>query len=142
MPVILNPKKEYTIPYQDSKDKDFSFNISFKFPYVDDLQIKDNDDIDSFAFLIKNLKNWITKTEGIIDKDTGKEIELTEQNKMAISDMLRTLPEYIIEIAAAFMGPKGKNLLTGAMQSLTTDGQSKSVEDASQIPVVEKMDVS
>lgn len=133
MPVKLHPEKIVTIPYQDKDDKDFNFSITFKFPYTEDDPLKDGEE--PINYVLRLAEKGIIKTEGIIDEITGKEMELTENSKKAIYDLIRTLPEYVMCIAAAFLGPKGKNLLTGATLSLTTDGHPVNVDRASTVNV-------
>jgi hypothetical protein len=134
--ITLSAKKEYIIPYQDEKDKDFNFSMSFKFPYSEDTPMNKGED--AIDYIVRIAKNSIIKTEGIIDSDTGKEIELNDNTRKVLHDLIKTIPEYVLKIAIAYIGPKGKNLLTGVTPSLTMGGQQTNVDHAS-IPIVNEV---
>lgn len=131
MPIKLHSEKICKVPYVDRDDPSISFSMTFKFPYTEDKPIDEKNEEHPIAYTLRIAKESIISTEGIIDEVTGKEIEINENNKKLLYDMIKTMPEYVYAIAAAFMGPKGKNWLTGVMALLTTDGHPTNVDHAS-----------
>lgn len=130
--ITLHPQKICTLPYTDKDDPTISFSMTFKFPYTEDKPLKEKEEEHPIAYVLRIAKESIIKTEGIIDETTGKEIELNDDTRKLLYDLIKTFPDYVYMIAAAFMGPKGKNWLTGVMALLTTVGHPENVNPASQ----------
>jgi hypothetical protein len=129
--IKLHPQKICVIPYKDKDDPTIEFSITFKFPYTEDKPINEKDNEHPIAYVLRIAKESIIATSGIIDETTQQEIVINDDNKKLIYDLIKTLPDYVYMIAAAFMGPKGKNWLTGVMALSTTDGHPESVDHAS-----------
>jgi hypothetical protein len=139
--VTLHPEKICVIPYVDKDDPTISFSMTFKFPYTQDMPIDEKNEEHPIAYILRIAQKSIIKTEGIIDSTTNCEIVLTDNNRKLLYDMIKTMPEYVYKISAAYMGPKGKNWLTGVMELLTTDGHPTNVLPASQ-PVSDTVSLS
>jgi hypothetical protein len=132
--IKIHPEKICTVPYQDKDDPEISFSVTFKFPYGEDAPI--NSEEEPIAFILRIIQKSIIATEGGIDSVTNREIEMNDSTRKHIYDIIKTMPEYIYKIAAAYMGPKGKNWLTGVMALLTTDGHPENAPPAS-LPATE-----
>jgi hypothetical protein len=132
--IKIHPEKICTVPYQDKDDPEISFSVTFKFPYSEDTPIEEDEN--PIKFILRIIQKSIVSTEGVIDSVTNREIEMNDSTRKHIYDIIKTMPEYIYKIAAAYMGPKGKNWLTGVMALLTTDGHPENAPPAS-LPATE-----
>ena len=74
--IKINAKKTYRIAYQDKDDKDISFAVTFKFPYSDDVPVKEGEQ--TIEYILRICRDAIIKTEGIIDDETGEEIIIND----------------------------------------------------------------
>jgi hypothetical protein len=137
--IKIHPEKICTVPYQDKDDPEISFSVTFKFPYSEDTPINSGEE--PIAYILRIIQKSIVSTEGIIDSITNREIEMNDNTRKHIYDIIKTMPDYIYKIAAAYMGPKGKNWLTGVMALLTTDGHPENAPPAS-LPATESVSLS
>jgi hypothetical protein len=80
------------------------------------------------------LREMLIGCTDICNEDTNELIEITkrnadgatyidEVNQKAVFNEVVRFPQLFMSIMSAYVGPKGKNLLSGAMQQLTGNGQ-------------------
>lgn len=133
--------------FQPSEDTDIS-EIRDKLSQYEDLRIdpKLKNDEKAKAILIAKkmeeseistdyiLRKSIVGIEGFLDEDTGEELRLVKEDgsiddyvQKIVFDTVKIFPLAYMDMLIAYLGPKGKNLKTGAMEQSTGAGHSESV---------------
>lgn len=131
--IKLKTEKKYELPYEDG---DESFKITWIFPLSTSAEMdKLRDQIIGKGIKVsaeKIMSESIKAQEGFIGED-GKPLDVSQEVvRMAIFDYVKSVPEYYQTVMTAFLGPRSKNLLAGAMRQLTGSGNPENVSPASE----------
>lgn len=136
MAIKIKKERRYEIPFED-KENDVSFKVTYLFVPREDLdktelrkKLKDqsvNSKLEQLELAGDTtdyiLRKSIIGIEGFIDEDTGKELSLykedgsiDEQIQKAVFEVVCLYPDTYKDALLAYLGPKGKNLKTGATE--------------------------
>lgn len=149
--VKIRPSRTYKLPYQDKDDPELNFSVTFHFVPSEEISLdkirrilkaKDEEE-DSGNAVDVIIRQSITEIEGFINEETMEPIILRPDGKTIdeniqkiVFDVIKSFQSYYFEVLCAYIGPKGKNLLTGRMPVSTGSGDQKPVSDASSdVPV-------
>lgn len=133
--IKIKPSRTYKIP---GKLGDEVFYITYKFKYKEDVSQKEIEDIRKAISGEEDFKNTervqeglvdvlirksIIEQEGFVDEDTLLPLDVSiEDNQKLIYEIVNRDIEHRIAALVAFIGPTGKNSLTGVTQQSSGDG--------------------
>jgi hypothetical protein len=134
--IKLTPLKPIVIPYKDPKDPEIDFSITWVFPLstlpeMEEIRKSFTDEDTDGTRLDKVWVSSIKEQAGFVDEE-GKPLDVTNEiHRAAIYDFIKGFPEYRTLVLAAYLGPRAKNLLAGAMPVSTGSGDQENAAPAS-----------
>lgn len=134
VPFLTTSKRVNKFTHEEDGE---SFSVTFKFPFAEEinlsklrekLNVSDDVESNSASTLMYILRTSISDCEDIldVDKPVGDSYEPVvvakedgtrdEMAQKIVFEIVKSIPTLYDKVITAYIGPKGKNLKTGAMQ--------------------------